>query len=102
MEKEYKTENASVSINLLGCTITSWKYLNVEQLFQSKTIKPNKLARGGIPIVFPQFGPGVLPQHGFARLSIWTLVDECINKDLVTLKFRYLQRFKFKKLDANL
>ncbi len=29
--------------------------------------------RGGIPIVWPQFGPGVLPQHGFARVKTWGL-----------------------------
>lgn len=28
--------------------------------------------RGGVPIVFPQFGPGALPQHGFARTSLWS------------------------------
>jgi glucose-6-phosphate 1-epimerase len=33
-----------------------------------------KPIRGGIPVVFPQFGTqGPLPQHGFARNSVWTL-----------------------------
>eukprot|EP00727_Mastigamoeba_balamuthi_P009091 m51a1_g4804 hypothetical protein (285) ;mRNA; f:117148-118140 len=31
-----------------------------------------KAIRGGIPVVFPHFGPwGKLPQHGFARTSLW-------------------------------
>ncbi|MGE3772621.1 MAG: D-hexose-6-phosphate mutarotase [Gammaproteobacteria bacterium] len=32
--------------------------------------------RGGIPVVFPQFGGfGPLPKHGFARTRAWRLVD---------------------------
>eukprot|EP00471_Norrisiella_sphaerica_P005487 CAMPEP_0184486834 /NCGR_PEP_ID=MMETSP0113_2-20130426/8737_1 /TAXON_ID=91329 /ORGANISM="Norrisiella sphaerica, Strain BC52" /LENGTH=331 /DNA_ID=CAMNT_0026868889 /DNA_START=39 /DNA_END=1031 /DNA_ORIENTATION=- len=34
----------------------------------------SKAISGGIPHCFPQFGPGVLPQHGFARDSVWELV----------------------------
>lgn len=33
----------------------------------------SKAIRGGIPLVFPQFGPGKLPQHGFARVSKWKI-----------------------------
>jgi len=31
--------------------------------------------RGGIPVVFPQFGPGELPNHGFARTSNWDILS---------------------------
>lgn len=43
-----------------------------------KAVFDNKKAiRGGIPLVFPNFGPWDLgPQHGFARISMWTLLDE--------------------------
>lgn len=27
--------------------------------------------RGGVPVIFPQFGPGPIKQHGFARLVSW-------------------------------
>mmetsp|Transcript_1156 Transcript_1156/g.1613 ORF Transcript_1156/g.1613 Transcript_1156/m.1613 type:complete len:348 (+) Transcript_1156:2-1045(+) len=33
-----------------------------------------KAISGGIPHCFPQFGPGVLPQHGFARDAHWEMV----------------------------
>jgi len=70
----------SVTVHIWGATITSWKVNNKEQLFLSSTAiydtrKPQeggKALRGGIPIVFPQFGEGVLRQHGFARTTNWT------------------------------
>lgn len=30
--------------------------------------------RAGIPLCFPQFGPGPLAQHGFARIATWEVV----------------------------
>eukprot|EP01027_Heterolobosea_sp_BB2_P003474 GEZU01005269.1.p1 GENE.GEZU01005269.1~~GEZU01005269.1.p1 ORF type:complete len:251 (-),score=60.33 GEZU01005269.1:46-798(-) len=46
-------------------------------LFLSKNAVFNETAaiRGGIPICWPQFGPGNLPQHGFARNQNWQLVS---------------------------
>jgi glucose-6-phosphate 1-epimerase len=41
---------------------------NKELIFVSSKTAYVKI-RGGIPVIFPQFGPGVLPQHGFARES---------------------------------
>jgi len=38
-----------------------------------------KAIRGGIPIVFPQFGGGPLPQHGFARNRKWRHGETQIN-----------------------
>lgn len=47
---------------------------------------PGKAIRGGIPIVWPQFGPGLLPQHGFARVKSWRLgktnTDSHVSVDL--------------------
>jgi glucose-6-phosphate 1-epimerase len=53
-----------------------------ELLFMSSETKYEKV-RGGIPVVFPQFGPGKLPQHGFARDSDeWEIVDSSWHENL--------------------
>ncbi|KAL8809046.1 MAG: hypothetical protein Q9223_003500 [Gallowayella weberi] len=70
-----------VEVLLYGATVISWKSANgKENLFLSSKahLDGSKPVRGGIPIVFPVFGPpspehatGKLPQHGFARNSRW-------------------------------
>ncbi|KAF9885836.1 hypothetical protein FE257_012308 [Aspergillus nanangensis] len=84
----------SVTVHLYGATVTSWKLADgKEQLFLSQTahLDGSKPIRGGIPVVFPVFGPpppshatSSLPQHGFARNSIWEFLgksSESIGKD---------------------
>lgn len=70
----------SVEILLYGATVTSWKSNGKERLWLSTAAKLDgtKPVRGGIPVVFPCFGPppkdhatSALPQHGFARNSQW-------------------------------
>ncbi|KAJ5280837.1 hypothetical protein N7478_006209 [Penicillium angulare] len=70
----------SATIHLYGATVTSWKAHGQEQLFLSENaiLDGSKPIRGGIPLVFPVFGPppkdhatSTLPQHGFARNSKW-------------------------------
>ncbi|KAJ2602615.1 hypothetical protein GGF40_000575 [Coemansia sp. RSA 1286] len=70
-------KESSVEIYMYGATVTSWKSQGHERLFVSKQAKLDgtKAIRGGIPLVFPQFGPGALPQHGFARTRPWTFVE---------------------------
>ena len=70
-----------VEVLLHGATVTSWKGPNDnEQLFLSSkaALDGSKAVRGGIPVVFPVFGPppkdhatSNLPQHGFARNVRW-------------------------------
>ncbi|ERF76593.1 hypothetical protein EPUS_05866 [Endocarpon pusillum Z07020] len=76
----------TVTINLFGATVTSWTLASgEEQLFLSSAAKldGSKAIRGGIPIVFPVFGPpskdhatGKLPQHGFARSVLWEFLGK--------------------------
>ncbi|PYI03748.1 galactose mutarotase-like protein [Aspergillus sclerotiicarbonarius CBS 121057] len=76
----------SVTVHLYGATVTSWKLANgKEQLFVSEkaSLDGSKPIRGGIPVVFPVFGPppsnhatSSLPQHGFARNSNWEFLGK--------------------------
>ena len=71
---------------MFGATVTSWKAAEkggpgepIERLFVSSkaVLDGSKAVRGGIPVVFPCFGPpehpdhSKLPQHGFARNEFW-------------------------------
>ncbi|KAE8344160.1 hypothetical protein BDV24DRAFT_127512 [Aspergillus arachidicola] len=82
----------SVAIHLYGATVTSWKLANgKEQLFVSEKahLDGSKPIRGGIPVVFPVFGPppqnhatSPLPQHGFARNSTWEFLGKSSSESL--------------------
>ena len=51
--------------------------------FLGKLFSMAKKFCGGIPLVFPQFGPGKLANHGFARTSKWDVHD--LKGDVLTL-----------------
>lgn len=67
----------SCDIYAHGATVTSWKHNGEEKLFCSEKAIFNgvKAIRGGIPVVFPQFGQPnkAMAQHGFARNSPWNV-----------------------------
>ena len=79
---EVSNKSASAEIALQGAHLFSFKpvaeqsllWLSKKSLFES-----GKAIRGGIPICWPWFGRhpenSALPQHGFARISKWELVD---------------------------
>jgi len=87
-------KGASAEILLYGATVTSWKSgslrvaVPVERLFVSSkaALDGSKAVRGGIPVVFPCFGPpshaehARLGQHGFARNTEWTF-DRVVTDD---------------------
>jgi glucose-6-phosphate 1-epimerase len=66
----------TAELYLHGAHVTSWTTSEGEELLfvsDHSAWHPEREIRGGIPVVFPQFGPGPLPQHGFARTREWTL-----------------------------
>lgn len=73
------TDGAFARLYLDGAHVTSWMPARspVDRLFVSREAQygPGCSIRGGIPVCFPQFGAfGPIGQHGFARLSRWTVV----------------------------
>ena len=73
-------DGARASIALDGGHVMSWTPAGEtdDRLFVSARSRfgAGEAIRGGIPVVFPQFGPfGDLPQHGFARRCRWTIED---------------------------
>ena len=85
---KHTASGASCTIDSWGATVVSFVDGKTQQehLFVSeKAVRDgsggssNKAIRGGIPIVFPVFGPSkapsTMPQHGFARINEWTLVS---------------------------
>jgi len=79
-------KGASAEVLFYGATVISWKSIldgddaPAERLFVSSKafLDGSKPVRGGIPVVFPFFGPPTkpehskLPQHGYARNAMWT------------------------------
>lgn len=65
--------------------ITSSK---VDVLFTSRKAKYDGKTsiRGGIPVIFPQFGNrGQLGRHGFARQLIWKLTNYAIGEEYTSI-----------------
>ena len=73
------SDGSRVTITLHGAHVVSWlSPAGVEQLYLSPNTRfeAGQALRGGVPVVFPQFNTrGVLPRHGFARTSNWSVVE---------------------------
>lgn len=69
---------STVEIYLHGATVVSWKSAEGKDLIfcsPGAIFDGKKAIRGGVPVVFPQFGQPdkAMAQHGFARNSTWKL-----------------------------
>jgi len=80
---EVSNKHAHAKIALQGAHIFAYKAIDKPALLwlsPEATMQEGKAIRGGIPICFPWFGKhkadSTLPQHGFARTSLWQVVDE--------------------------
>ncbi|KAH9954418.1 galactose mutarotase-like protein [Russula dissimulans] len=89
-------KGATAEILLFGATVISWRAAEkggtsdpAERLFVSSkaALDGSKAVRGGIPVVFPCFGPpehpdhSKLPQHGFARNQVWAFDSVVVDND---------------------
>jgi glucose-6-phosphate 1-epimerase len=71
----------SVGAQLLSATVA-------ELLYCSPWSSPNKPARGGIPILFPQFANcGPLHKHGWARDLPWCLLSDELGSNQHIVEF---------------
>lgn len=76
-----RSARAGAEIYLHGGHVTRWQPRGAEPalfLSRSAIYAPGKAIRGGIPIIFPWFGPRATdpsaPKHGFARSLPWRLL----------------------------
>lgn len=65
---------------LQGAHVTAWQPANARPVIFTSSraaFAPGKAIRGGIPVIFPWFGPHptdpARPQHGIARTAAWEL-----------------------------
>lgn len=71
-----------------GSHVWAWQPEGQEPVLwmsEASAFEAGKPIRGGIPVCFPWFGPGpdgdLQPAHGFARTSVWKLVDASADGD---------------------
>ncbi|GFR48859.1 hypothetical protein Agub_g10813, partial [Astrephomene gubernaculifera] len=67
---------ASAEVYLFGACVTSWKQSSGDEVLYVRpdaVFDKTKPISGGIPLCFPQFGPGPMQQHGFARNLDWAV-----------------------------
>jgi len=77
---EIQNSSASAKIALQGAHIFEYKRIEEDNLFWLSEISDfelGKAIRGGVPICWPSFGMNnpELPQHGFARTSLFEFVS---------------------------
>lgn len=83
--------HAQATLCLQGAQVLTFAPINQEPvLYLSKAARytPGKSVRGGIPVCWPWFGPhpsdAQKPAHGFARSSLWRVIETCALNDGAT------------------
>lgn len=97
-----KTGSCDGEICLQGAHITHWQPHGEKPvlfLSEKSAFAPGKAIRGGIPIIFPWFGPRTSnkisertdgPSHGFARTTPWQITGATASGEDVLLEFQLL------------
>jgi glucose-6-phosphate 1-epimerase len=88
----HSSDGATITIADHGAHVLSWKPAGAkEALYLSERSKygANSAIRGGVPVIFPQFGErGSGQRHGFARLLSWTPDFAGIEQGRALARFR--------------
>ncbi|KAF6256742.1 galactose mutarotase-like domain-containing protein [Scenedesmus sp. NREL 46B-D3] len=69
---------ASAQVYLFGGAVCSWKQASGDEVLYVRpdaVFDKSKPISGGVPHCFPQFGPGAMQQHGFARNLDWEVAS---------------------------
>jgi glucose-6-phosphate 1-epimerase len=93
-----------MNINLIGAQLISAEiFEGINIFYLSPFSKNNNISRGGVPIIFPQFGyAGLLKKHGFARELSWVELESSLTKSEEIAKYELeinpfsLENWKFK------
>jgi glucose-6-phosphate 1-epimerase len=95
------TTSCTAEIYLQGAHLTHWQpagHKPVLFLSERSAFSPGKAIRGGVPIIFPWFGPRTAtpqsqctdgPSHGFARTSPWEIAFAAFAGDDLHLTFTF-------------
>jgi glucose-6-phosphate 1-epimerase len=90
---------AEATVYMQGAHLAEWRPAGegpVLFLSARSEMQPGKAIRGGVPVIFPWFGPRkpgpgrdekASPQHGFARTSLWELAFAAVAGEEVHLTF---------------
>lgn len=68
----------SAAVSSWGAHVLSWTDASGRERLYLTPIptQPGRAIRGGVPVCFPQFSSrGPLAKHGFARTSVWRVID---------------------------
>ena len=91
---DVSTPGAAAHAYLHGAHVTHYQpHGSAPVLFMSaeSAFAPDKPIRGGVPVIFPWFGPRPtrpdFPAHGFARTREWSLRDIRRDGNVVTVEF---------------
>lgn len=98
IDLQHTASGATCRIHELGATVLGYRNAagrDVLLLSRDAILDGSKAIRGGIPLVFPIFGPpsddkSTMPQHGFARNNKWTKLSTFDNEDAAGAQFQLL------------
>jgi len=96
---EVKNSYSTATIALQGAHVLSWSPNDAHPviwLSGDAKFVPGKSIRGGIPVCWPWFGPhqteSSFPAHGFARTTMWAVVEtRALDNGEIFLVFRLVQ-----------